>query len=33
MNNTPFRPDPLKDFRRALAVKALADFWISGDIA
>lgn len=24
MNNTPFRPDPLKDFRRALAVKALA---------
>ena len=24
MNNTVFRPDPLKDFRRALAVKALA---------
>lgn len=24
MNNTPFRPDPMKDFRRALAVKALA---------
>ena len=24
MKNNTFRPDPLKDFRRALAVKALA---------